>query len=742
MKTFLAAFRALFARQKDLSRSENTIDVSSAENLVSALPMNRELLNLGLTKKIAIFKKCMLVFQRLNDLCYRNKLYGLSKVYINPNFRSSKLIKEKLDEPFNDVSASQVVETDRFIILHTSFFYFIWVVASFLTCFYYFITMPFLRCLRIDIFVLDLFEWALEIFFVIDFFLTFNLSYTTNQGILVTSRFQIIRRVFQKHLIFKFIVSFPLTLVFSRLGVTLPFNKFLLVFNLNDQLDFISKSDHILFSFLKNKLGFNTSRYQIRVYDKFFRSLSLFVIAFAVMHFGACMFLILGNFADYDYDWTVKNGLSNASYGELYLSAFYFCLCILTTVGFGDISPANTYERMFSIFWMIFGITFYAFLMSSMTSIFAFGDTRVSLHNKRIGQVEQFQKVHSLPLELLEQTFENVSYASSQVAYRWVEPEKDITKDLSIEDTNQFFRELHPGVSKSVFFDTKDRSFLIKVLPLLRPTLIKKGEFLWSKHDPATYIAIISKGTFMMMEDNIFLSELDKIAEKQSKFDFGAHDEPSIALPLRCNMSFLKAERSPKRPSVEPSELHTEEKLKTSIKDMLSSPFLAFEKFMDGAYFGEEEIFFKTNRRYHVKATCDSEVMMLTRIDFEGKIKDSFPHIYRTMANRAYLKFSNHLKNRDKLLKYISSEILICTGSVFNIEHFQKKLEFEQFNLEHRFDDVTSLEQLNEKVSDDHQIEKTLEQSMKKSQSNRDTDILSSPGTKRMFRSWQSILIS
>lgn len=55
---------------------------------------------------------------------------------------------------------------------------------------------------------------------------------------------------------------------------------------------------------------------------------------------------------------------------DIYISAIYYCFVVLTTVGYGDISSHNTYERLFTIIWMIFGIAFYSFIISFITFFF------------------------------------------------------------------------------------------------------------------------------------------------------------------------------------------------------------------------------------------------------------------------------------------------------------------------------------------------------------------------------------
>lgn len=56
--------------------------------------------------------------------------------------------------------------------------------------------------------------------------------------------------------------------------------------------------------------------------------------------------------------------------GWSYLDAAYFCVSTLATVGFGDITPTTTIGKVFTIFFIIFGIgAFLAFVNALVTDI-------------------------------------------------------------------------------------------------------------------------------------------------------------------------------------------------------------------------------------------------------------------------------------------------------------------------------------------------------------------------------------
>ena len=52
-----------------------------------------------------------------------------------------------------------------------------------------------------------------------------------------------------------------------------------------------------------------------------------------------------------------------------YICAVYFTIMTFTTVGYGDITPKDSIERIYACILMLLGIICYSILISSLTSI-------------------------------------------------------------------------------------------------------------------------------------------------------------------------------------------------------------------------------------------------------------------------------------------------------------------------------------------------------------------------------------
>lgn len=72
----------------------------------------------------------------------------------------------------------------------------------------------------------------------------------------------------------------------------------------------------------------------------------------------------------------------------IYISAFYFILTTITTVGYGDISGSTTNEYLFCMFVEFVGLTFFSFLTGTISVMFSGDQSFESLMNARMEELD------------------------------------------------------------------------------------------------------------------------------------------------------------------------------------------------------------------------------------------------------------------------------------------------------------------------------------------------------------------
>lgn len=102
---------------------------------------------------------------------------------------------------------------------------------------------------------------------------------------------------------------------------------------------------------------------------------------------------------------SVSDDLTGASGVTCYIASFYFVTTFLSTVGFGDITPTTTAERVVATVMMFVGITFFGFLLGVMQTVIQRGGKsgrRADLFRSRLPDIEAWMKYAELPSELRE----------------------------------------------------------------------------------------------------------------------------------------------------------------------------------------------------------------------------------------------------------------------------------------------------------------------------------------------------
>ena len=76
--------------------------------------------------------------------------------------------------------------------------------------------------------------------------------------------------------------------------------------------------------------------------------------------------------------------------GTIYISAFYFTMVTLTSVGYGDITPRNNSERVFSIFMLLISAGIFGVFIAVLTQIVAAQDMDSRKVAEELDEVQSF----------------------------------------------------------------------------------------------------------------------------------------------------------------------------------------------------------------------------------------------------------------------------------------------------------------------------------------------------------------
>jgi hypothetical protein len=93
---------------------------------------------------------------------------------------------------------------------------------------------------------------------------------------------------------------------------------------------------------------------------------------------------------------------------RVYVIALYFIIQTVTTVGYGDVNPTNSLERLFVIAIMIIGVVSFSFIAGSLTSLVQDFDSIMSENKSDLMRLAIVKTKHLFPAALTEKLEMNI----------------------------------------------------------------------------------------------------------------------------------------------------------------------------------------------------------------------------------------------------------------------------------------------------------------------------------------------
>lgn len=227
---------------------------------------------------------------------------------------------------------------------------------------------------------------VIDVCFGVDIFLTFNTSYSDSDNMKeIYDRKKIALNYLKGWFIIDLVSIFPFDKLsnlnnvnsiakFARIG---RLYKIIRMTRLAKLLKLIKSKNTIVTQF-STKLRIDHGMERLVF-------LGFFLVFF--FHMSACFFVLLAQtvegstFMNPDFEvevsksWLSKLALDDPTKShwtndfEVYIQSLYFTVTTVATVGYGDICPANNYERIYCIALMLFGVTIFTFVSGALSSI-------------------------------------------------------------------------------------------------------------------------------------------------------------------------------------------------------------------------------------------------------------------------------------------------------------------------------------------------------------------------------------
>jgi hypothetical protein len=115
---------------------------------------------------------------------------------------------------------------------------------------------------------------------------------------------------------------------------------------------------------------------------------SFFFVIF--LHVSSCLFIMIGKSnADGDPSWL--DDYEDYGDAETFILSTYWVLTTTSTVGYGDISPTNTIERIYGCLLMVLGVLSFTFISGALSSILSGYDIKQASLQEKVLQLNKLK---------------------------------------------------------------------------------------------------------------------------------------------------------------------------------------------------------------------------------------------------------------------------------------------------------------------------------------------------------------
>lgn len=224
---------------------------------------------------------------------------------------------------------------------------------------------------------------------------------------------------------------------------------------------------------------------KIRVTAAVAKMFNIFVLVLFINHIMCCFWYFSARLSDFEPDtWVVRNNLIDKDYFTKYITSYYWGFQTFTTIGYGEIYPVTDTERVFAIFYMIFGVVFYSSAIGSLSRLLLNMDKRAIEHKNLMNNFNDFANKVKIP-EFLKQKIQNyleVNFRENM--YTWIQP-KELLNLLPSYIKKELVVFSSKGLLEKIYLFKIDMNFTISIIPYLRMLSVLKTEIIYREDDPA-----------------------------------------------------------------------------------------------------------------------------------------------------------------------------------------------------------------------------------------------------------------
>ncbi|KAL4438107.1 hypothetical protein ABPG74_016886 [Tetrahymena malaccensis] len=227
----------------------------------------------------------------------------------------------------------------------------------------------------------------------------------------------------------------------------------------------------------------------------------LYTLIFFVAHYSSCIFYLISK-TDYQNNpenstWIKSIGVNNEYWTIIYLDSIYFSFVTMVTVGFGDIVPKSSHEKIYVTFFSVVSCGIFGYAVNTIGAIFHELSQKQANYKLKKFEITQYMEGRQIQRASQIKVLKYLEYMNSQEEERNFLCKGEIilsgiSKNLREEIYQDFFGKIL--FNSNIFKNTFSNKLIQQLSLVMKEITLGPGDIIFSKGDTDNKLYYVFKG--------------------------------------------------------------------------------------------------------------------------------------------------------------------------------------------------------------------------------------------------------